>query len=232
VSGEQAGDGAPTERLDLVPSAPPPPPGHPTGATEAPRQARHRWIIPASIAVLAAAGIVVAFFVGTVLRAEPAALSSAPVTATSTPSASASATASPTPVPPVLAAGPAAPGVHPWDELTGGECLAPYLSPWELEFTVVDCAAPHQAQFTYHGAFPDPAGAAYPGEGGITSQLNLLCSAPNALDLAAAGQYPDLQTQAAYPVGQAQWDAGDRAYSCFVSRSSGEPLTGTLAPAP
>jgi hypothetical protein len=187
-------------------------------------------VIIASIAVLAIAGMVVAFFVGTALRPEPAALPSAPLPATSTPSASAS--PSPVPLPPVTATGPAAPGVHPWDELIGGECIAPYVSPWELEFTVVDCAAPHVAQFTYSGVLPDPAGAAYPGDGSITSQLNLLCSAPTALDLGAASQYPDLQTQATYPAGQAQWDAGDRAYTCFVSRSGGEPLTGTLAPAP
>lgn len=190
-------------------------------------------MIIAAVAVLAVAGIVVAFFVGSALRSQPAAVPSAPAPATSTPAASASPTsASPTPAAPVIAAGPAAPGVHAWDELTGGECIAPYTSPWELEFTVVDCALPHLAQFTYRGVFPDPAGAAYPGDGSITSQLNLLCSAPTALDLGAAGQYPDLQTQASYPAGQAQWDAGDRAYSCFVSRSSGEPLTGTLSLAP
>jgi hypothetical protein len=229
VARDQAGDGTPTERLDAVPSGPPPglDPRADEGARPAPR--RRGWIIGVSISVLAIAGIGLAFFIGAALRAEPAA---GPVAATSTPSPTTVAPVTPTPTsaPPAGEAGPAAPGLHPWIELSGGECIDPYTSPWALEFTVVDCAQPHSAQFTFRGAFPEAAGAVYPGDGAITSQLNLLCSAPTALDLAAAGQYPDLQTQAVYPVGPAQWDAGDRAYSCFVSRSSGELLTGTLSP--
>jgi hypothetical protein len=67
-----------------------------------------------------------------------------------------------------------------------------------------------------------------PGEAAITAQLNLACTAPSVLDFAAAGAYPDVQWQASYPVSEAQWAAGQREYSCFISRSSAEPLTGSV----
>ena len=47
------------------------------------------------------------------------------------------------------ATGPQPAGVHKWDTLFGGECLQPYASPWDEEFTVADCAAPHAAQLVY-----------------------------------------------------------------------------------
>ncbi|WP_158437857.1 septum formation family protein [Naasia lichenicola] len=192
--------------------------------------ARRRAIIGTAIGAAALAGLVAAFAIGSTLRGEPAADPQPTLAAT---------TAAPTPTPaPLVSApvaeavvGPATPGLHPWDELGGGECLAPYTSPWDLEYTVVDCAAAHTAQLTYRGALPDAVDMAYPGEAAIVSQLGILCSAPTALDLGAAAQYPDLQTQASYPAGQAQWDSGDREYSCFTSRTSGEPLIGSLAPA-
>ncbi|WP_205948559.1 hypothetical protein, partial [Pseudomonas viridiflava] len=89
-------------------------------------------------------------------------------------------------------------------------------------FTVVDYASPHAAQLIARVSLnPDPA-AAYPGEAVITSQLNLACTAPTVLDFAAAAAYPDVQWQASYPVSDAQWAEGQRDYSCFISRSSGE----------
>ena len=69
----------------------------------------------------------------------------------------------------------------------------------------------------------------YPGEEALAAQMSLLCSAPGVLNLAAAGGVTDLQVQGAFPVSEEQWDAGERDYFCFVSRSSGEPITGSVA---
>ncbi|KFF60469.1 hypothetical protein JF66_04270 [Cryobacterium sp. MLB-32] len=59
--------------------------------------------------------------------------------------------------------------------------------------------------------------------------MNLLCSAPGILDLTAAGAYPDLQVQGSYPIEEEQWTDTSRHYYCFVSRSSAEPLTTSVA---
>jgi hypothetical protein len=118
--------------------------------------------------------------------------------------------------------------VHAWDTLNGGECLEPYVSPWEEEFTVVDCTEAHTAQLVYVAPFAEADGD-FPGEEALASQVNLLCSIPGVIDLTAAGEFPDVQVQGSYPVTAEQWDDGDREYSCFVSRASAEPLTATLA---
>jgi hypothetical protein len=143
---------------------------------------------------------------------------------------------SPSPSATTLPVGPVEPGVWAWDELLGGECLDPYDDPWAEEFTVVDCADPHPAQMVYRGVFaPSAEGVTddpFPGTEALQGQLALLCSAPGVVDLDAAGQYTDVQFQGSYPATQEQWDAGDRTYYCFVSRSSAEPLTGSLAVPP
>ncbi|TDW30076.1 hypothetical protein [Cryobacterium psychrophilum] len=148
-------------------------------------------------------------------------------TPTATPTPSATPTPTPTPSPEVTAAQPA--GVHAWNTLFGGECLEPYVSPWEETFTVSDCAAPHGAQLVYRGSFGGDVNAAFPGEAALAAQMNLLCTAPGALDLAAAGAYPDLQVQGSYPVTEEQWADSARNYYCFVSRSGGKPLTASVA---
>ena len=56
-------------------------------------------------------------------------------------------------------------------------------------------------------------------------------AAPGVIDLAAASRYTDAQLEASYPVSAAQWDAGDHWYYCFVTRSSKQPLTGSVAAA-
>jgi hypothetical protein len=176
------------------------------------------------VVILALAAL---FLLGTRL---PALIGPAP-----TPTPSATPTPTPTPTPTVLPVGPVAAGVWAWDELLGGECLDPFEDPWAEEFTVVDCANPHPAQMVYRGTFPsaegdtDPSDDAFPGTAALQGQLSLLCTAPGVVDLAAAGQFTDVQFQGSYPATQEQWDAGDRSYYCFVSRSSGEPLTGSLA---
>jgi hypothetical protein len=143
---------------------------------------------------------------------------------------------SPSPSATALPVGPVEPGVWAWDELLGGECLDDFDDPWAEEFTVVDCADPHPAQLVYRGVFPPSAEGVtddpFPGTEALQGQLALLCSAPGVLDLAAAGQYTDVQFLGSYPATSEQWDAGDRSYYCFVNRSSGEPLTGSLAVPP
>jgi len=150
-------------------------------------------------------------------------------------------TASPTPTPTITAlpVGPVEPGEYEWDELLGGECLEPYADAWQDDYTVVDCAEAHGGQMVYRAWFPplvvDPEnpqvgkpGDPFPGVDALQAQISLLCSAPGVVDLAAAGGYSDIQVQGSYPVTREQWDE-DPSYYCFVSRSSGEPLTGSVA---
>ncbi|MCU1441965.1 MAG: hypothetical protein JWQ59_115, partial [Cryobacterium sp.] len=143
-------------------------------------------------------------------------------------SAAASIIPTPTPTPPPVITGPQTAGVHAWDDLGGGECLEPYASPWEEEFTVVDCAEPHAGQLVYRGAFPADA-TPFPGEAALAAQINLLCTAPGVIDLAAAAAFPDLQLQGSYPVTDEQWASGQRNFYCFASRAGGEPLTSGIA---
>lgn len=161
-------------------------------------------------------------------------------------------TPTPTPTRAPLALGPVPPGTYDWDELLGGECLEPYdtvAGAWAEEYTVVDCATPHAAQMVYRAWFPpepaptpdpedpsaapvdpdaEPVWAAYPGPEALQAQVTLLCSAAGAIDYRAARAYTDVQVQASYPMTAEQWEL-DPSYFCFVSRSSGEPLTGSLA---
>jgi len=180
------------------------------------------WVAGSLVAVLALIGV---FVVGTRI---PLLLGPAPgaePSPTATPSASPSATARPV--------GPVAPGEYRWDELLGGECLEPYIDAWQDEYTVVDCAQPHGGQLVLRAPVPPPAGATevgpYPGEEVLAAQMLLLCSGPGVLNLSAAGGLTDIVVQGAFPVSAEAWDEGEQDYFCFVSRSSGEPLTGSLA---
>lgn len=154
------------------------------------------------------------------------------------PSASGSPSASPSPSPSATAlpAGPVEPGLWAWDELLGGECLDPFEGPWAEEFTVVDCAEPHPAQLVFRGlllpAVEGTTSEPFPGAEELQTRVQTLCAAAGVVDLAAAGAYTDLQVQGTYPATVEQWDAGDRSYFCVVTRSSGEPLTGSVAVAP
>jgi hypothetical protein len=176
------------------------------------------WVAAGLLAVVVLLGL---YFLGQKIVASPA-------------PAVAEATSTPTPTPTPTSTGTQLAGVHAWDTLNGGECLQPYVSPWEEDFTVVDCAESHAAQLVYVGTFAEAAGE-FPGEEALASQVNLLCSAPGVIDLTAAGEFPDVQVQGSYPVTAEQWDAGNNDYSCFVSRASGELFTVSLAgpgPAP
>ncbi|MEL4319150.1 hypothetical protein WJX64_09055 [Leifsonia sp. YIM 134122] len=197
--------------------------GTPTPPTDTPSVDRRRlWIAGGLVLLVVLVGL---FFLGTLL---PKMFAGAPAP---TPTASATPTPTPTPTPTVAppVTGPAAAGEHPWDQLGGTECIDPYAGPWAETFTVVDCAAPHAAQLVYRGTFGGDATTAFPGEEAIASQINLLCSAPGVIDLAAAGAFPDLQLQGSFPVTEEQWTSGQRFYYCFVSRSGGEPITASVA---
>ncbi|QPZ37744.1 septum formation family protein [Paramicrobacterium chengjingii] len=137
----------------------------------------------------------------------------------------------PTPTQSIPAEGTLPAGTYAWDQLRGGECLGDYSSPWDEEFTVVDCEGEHDAQLVAVGEMSDAENAAFPGEDELASQIYLKCSDPSVLDLAAAGAYGDVQVQGSYPVTEEQWNDGQRNYYCFVNRSSGDPLTGSLVPA-
>ena len=122
---------------------------------------------------------------------------------------------------------PAAPGVHGWTELAGGECLSPFANAWAQTYTVVDCAAPHLAQLT---ARLQVTGDQWPGTQALAAQAAERCQASEALNASAAAAYGDVQVQGSYAPDQGTWDQGDRFISCFVTRSSGQTLTGSLAP--
>jgi hypothetical protein len=177
--------------------------------------------------------LIALFLLGTRL---PDLLGPAPAVATPTPT--------PTPTLTALPIGPVPAGdTYVWDELLGGECLDPYIDAWQMDYAVVDCAEPHAAQMVYRAWFPNPeadpadptipttvrpGSSDYPGGEALQAQIAILCSARGIIDLAAAGAYTDAQIQGAYPVTEEQWDA-DPSYYCFVSRSSGESLTGSVA---
>jgi hypothetical protein len=197
------------------------------------------WVAGSLVAVLLLVGL---FFAGTRL---PALLGPAPAVAVSK-------TPTPTPTPtqtPV--AGPVAVGLHKWSELRGGECLSPFSTVWAETFTVIDCATPHPAQLVFRGTFPatiaapvaapstsTPAPTAtaapggYPGVAALQAQINLLCTAPGVINLAAAGAYTDIQFQGAYAADAKEWMSGQHDYFCFVTRSSGQPLTASVATPP
>lgn len=220
----------------------------PAAGRDRARDAVFLRIVLVAGAVLAVGLAVVLFFVGTAIggAADARGSDSGPAgagasrSATATPEPTASASLTPSPAPDAAAAvptAPAAPGVHDWHALAGGECLSGFTSPWSEQFTVVDCAGEHTAQLVTRGLFTDPAdpasaAAPFPGEAELAGRLNLLCTAPAVLDYAVAGALPDVQWQAAYPVTEAEWVAGDRSYYCFFSRTSGEPLGASLVAPP
>jgi len=190
-------------------------PAAPAGISRA-----QRILISVAGGLLALLALVALFFVGTRLPA---------LFAHQTPVASTSPSASPTPSSTARPVGPVANGVHAWDELLGGECLNPFTNPWSEKFTVVDCATPHPAQMVFRGTFDTKADPTFPGADKLQAQISLLCAAPGVINLAAAGAYSDAQVQGSYAVTEQEWADGEHDYFCFVSRKSGQPLTGSVA---
>jgi hypothetical protein len=179
--------------------------------------------------LLWAAGVLVAVLVLIALfaigRRLPAMFAAPPPVATATPAPT------PTRTPVDTAAGPLDPGEYAWDELRGGECLEPYESAWQEDYTVVGCAEPHAAQLLVRAAFPEEAApdGAFPGFDELAAQINRLCTDPSVMDYAAAREYDELVVEGAHAVTAEEWDEGHREYFCFLKRSSGDPLEGTLA---
>ncbi|MDO4100941.1 septum formation family protein [Clavibacter michiganensis] len=202
--------------LDTVRMPAPPAAAHPRG----PRGPRRTglWVGGAILLVLLLVGL---FYLGQRLGSA-AAPDAAPV-ATATPEATP--TPSPTPTDPVQ--GPAAAGVQVWDALLGGECIDPYTTPWEEEFTVVDCGSEHHAQMVARVALPQT-GDTFPGEEAVRDSADELCIADTVIDYAAARGYSDVQYQSAYPISQDEWTAGDRDAYCFVSRAGGGTFTNSI----
>ena len=194
------------------------PPSEP-GAPFSKNQKLLFWLSGGVIALLVLA---ILFVIGTKIAAAPTpAASSKGATPNVVPSSSAALTPS--------ATGPAAAGLRLWSDLRGGECVDPYSNPFDLRFTVVDCAAPHPAQMTFRGTFPGEATVAYPGLDSLQSQITSLCTAPGVIDLAKAGAYSDIQFRASFAATTEEWTKGQHDYFCFVNRSGGEPITGSLA---
>ena len=130
---------------------------------------------------------------------------------------------------------PVAPGVYPWNELRGGECLEPFTDPWAEEFTVVDCLDVHTAQLTFHGSYLDALGVvtdtgeltlpAYPGIDALAAGIDDLCA--KGVDFDAARDITDGQIQGSFPTTEEEWNA-DPSYRCYFSRSSGAELNGSV----
>jgi Septum formation len=179
------------------------------------------WIAGSLVAMLALIGL---FFVGTKLSKF---LVQTPLAIT-TPSPSASTLGEAV----LSKIGPLQPGTYSWNALLGTECLQPYTSAWDEQYTVVDCATPHAAQLVAHGVFNDEGFAQYPGLDQLLLRVNAVCSAPTAIDYAAAKQFDDIQISASYAVTAKAWDAGQRDYYCFVARSSGEAMSASIAVPP
>jgi hypothetical protein len=125
--------------------------------------------------------------------------------------------------------GPVAPGVRQWSALQGGECIQPFTSAWADSFTVVACTADHDAEMVFKGTLPAGSDAQYPSASAFQKEITPLCSAPTAINYAAAVSVTDLQVSFSYPPNTATWLKGDRTYYCFVDRVSGGNLPGDLS---
>lgn len=141
--------------------------------------------------------------------------------------ASATPTAEPSEAAPVV--GPVAPGTYQWNELAGGECLEPFVSAWEQEYTVIDCAQPHAAQLLTIGQFDDAASDPYPDAEQLASRAAQACSTDSVIDFSAAQSFGDLEVVASFAATADEWDAGNRDYSCFVTRAGDDALTASVA---
>jgi hypothetical protein len=220
-----AGAVVPFVSRPVVPVAAPNSPA--SGAARPPRPPMQRsqrvlmWVAGGLVAALAVAGL---FFVGTRIGdAMTVAQAPTPVPTAAPDDAIAQ------PVLPADAVGPVAPGEHAWNTLLGTECLEPFESAWQEDYTVVECSEPHAAQLVYRGRFEESALDAFPTVAVLQARMNLLCASPENIDYAAAAEFTDIQISASFAGTVDDWNDGNRDYFCFVSRSSGEPLTASVA---
>ena len=192
---------------------------------------RRKVLLGVAAALVLVLALVAVFFLGRSLFA--GAPSAAALSTAGEPAAASTRTVTAAPVvaeEPAAPAGPLAAGSHPWSDLQGGECLSAFENAWQQEYDVVDCAQPHAAQLVEKASLSDDPAAAWPGSDALRDQTGVLCTAPTAVDLAAAATLSDVQFVASWPTTAEEW-AADRSYSCFVSRAGGEPLTASLAAA-
>jgi len=190
---------------------PPKPP-----ASSAPMSRTQKILLGVAAGLVAVLALVALFLLGNRIA------QSAP--APSNPPASASA-----PADPAVTVGPVAAGEHNWSDLLGGECLAPFESAWQDEYTVVDCAEPHPAQLLHRGVLEDAADAAYPGVDALQARIVPLCTAPQIIDYPATGGATDIQISASFPADEQDWADGNRAFFCFASRTDGAEFTNSIA---
>jgi hypothetical protein len=197
----------------VAPSAPAAPVEH------APITTTQRTLMFVAAGLIAVIALVALFFLGQRLAATSADQAIPPAS---------TGAATPAP-PPAQVNGLAAPGVHPFAALQGGECLQPFTTAWAATYTVVNCAAGHSGQLVFKGKLPDAATAAYPTGAQFKTEITPLCSAPTAINYGAAKAVTDLQISFSYPATAQAWNGGDRTYYCFVNRSGGGGLPGDLA---
>lgn len=145
---------------------------------------------------------------------------SAPTQAVPQPTASASA---------VPTVGPLPPGEYYWSQLLGGECVAPFTSPWEDTFTVVDCTQAHPAQLVLKGTFPATDDPSYPGVDELQKLAASLCTAPTVIDYAATASANDVQILASFAADEQDWQGGNRTFYCFANRTGGAEFTTSIA---
>lgn len=125
--------------------------------------------------------------------------------------------------------GPLPPGEYYWDRLLGGECIAPFTSPWEDTFTVVPCTQSHPAQLVLKGTFPDTVDTDYPGVDELQKLAASLCTAPTVIDYAATASASDIQVLASFAADEQDWLDGNRTFYCFVNRTGGAEFTTSIA---
>ena len=154
---------------------------------------------------------------------------SVPVTIPFTPSVS-SATTPTIPTLPTIEVDPRDPGVWSWDELNGGECIAPYTDANQDSYTVVECSDPHTAQLVRVGDLRTDAGIpVYPGDSAVGPVATGECFATGIIKASAYATYPTLLSDVRYPTSQTQWNKGDTFYYCFARNLDLSSITGSVA---
>ena len=142
-------------------------------------------------------------------------------------------TGSPSPsASPGVVLGPVEPGEYAWDELLGGECLDPYWVTHGRRRTWL-WTAPTRILRRWCVAASSPrrcrrTTGCDPGEDVVQAQV--LASAVDRASSIRRGcvALTDAVVQASYPTEEV-WNEGGRDYFCFVTRSTGEPITGSIA---
>lgn len=154
---------------------------------------------------------------------------SVPVTIPFTPSVP-SATTPTIPTLPTIEVDPRDPGVWSWDELNGGECIAPYTDANQDSYTVVECSDPHTAQLVRVGDLRTDAGIpVYPGDSAVGPVATGECFATGIIKASAYATYPTLLSDVRNPTSQTQWNKGDTFYYCFARNLDLSSITGSVA---